>query len=164
MDPIRFASVQQTPNVVKGNSVDHTFWRAQSTILYSSLHTQKRTRKEEQTQRAERKGSRSRHLEEGPRIRAEELLDLRVLSQDLPAARRVWLVRVRPEEVRRHHPFLRLHPRAHCSLPPPGLTNGGGSRAQWRWHGVELAAGARMRVGGFVASFSGGRRDPVCYL
>jgi hypothetical protein len=89
--------------------------------------------------------SRSRHLEEGPRIRAEELLDLRVLGQDLPAARRVRLVRVRAEEVRGHHPFLSLHRcRAHCFLSPSSSP----SPREWR-----SAAAAMGLADGWVRCF-----------
>ena len=109
--------------------MNYTFRQTQSPIPHCS------TRGENRRTEPGKKRGRSRHLEEGPRIRAEELLDLRVLGQDLPAARRVRLVRVRPEEVRRHHPFVRLHPRAHCSLPlAPRM--GGGPRTQRQWHGV----------------------------
>jgi hypothetical protein len=80
MDPNRLASAQQTPNVVKGNSVNQTFWRAESWILYSELHTQNHMRKKLTDAKSKLQKSRSRHLEEGPRIRAEELLDLRVLG------------------------------------------------------------------------------------
>lgn len=59
------------------------------------------------------------YLYKSPGIRPEQLFDLGVLREDLTAPRGVRLVRVRPEEVRRHYPVfsvLFLHFHNHCFL------------------------------------------------
>lgn len=61
--------------------------------------------------------SRKKDLEESPAVGTKEVLDLRMLSENLAAPRSMGLVRVRPEEVSGHYSFLRLFPSDPHSSP-----------------------------------------------
>lgn len=58
------------------------------------------------------------YLEKRPWIWTKELFDLGVLREDLTPPRSVRFVRVRPEEVCRHYPFLSVFSSSHFSLSP----------------------------------------------